>query len=121
MNHNNNHQEIIDFIISECLPENIESLFDEMLDDSGAVEIAELTFYPSKILSECDPIAYRCGLSEYQDQLSRDEGYIEIYEELYTLDSVNTAIDQWNFESDIQYKLLDKSDAIYDLEIEYID
>jgi len=26
-----------------------------------------LTFYPSQILKECDPIAYRIGVSEYED------------------------------------------------------
>ena len=34
--------------------------FDEMLDECyPVVKIGELTFYPSQILKECDPIAYR--------------------------------------------------------------
>ncbi len=46
----------------------IEDMFDEMLDETyPVVKIGELTFYPSQILKECDPIAYRIGVSEYED------------------------------------------------------
>ena len=45
-----------------------EEMFDEMLDEVyPVVKIGELTFYPSQILKECDPIAYRIGVSEYED------------------------------------------------------
>mgnify|MGYP001290698748 FL=1 len=46
----------------------IEDMFDEMLDETyPVVKIGELTFYPSQILKQCDPIAYRIGVSEYED------------------------------------------------------
>jgi hypothetical protein len=46
----------------------IEDRFDEMLDECYPVfKIGEMTFYPSQILKECDPIAYRIGVSEYED------------------------------------------------------
>ena len=46
----------------------IEDMFDEMLDEAyPVVKIGELTFYPSQILKQCDPIAYRIGVSEYED------------------------------------------------------
>lgn len=42
--------------------------FDEMLDDSyEPYRIGELTFYPSDILYNCDPIAYRIAVSEHED------------------------------------------------------
>lgn len=45
-----------------------EEMFDEMLNDVYPVyKIGELTFYPSQILKDCDPIAYRIGLSEFED------------------------------------------------------
>jgi hypothetical protein len=45
-----------------------EELFDEMLDELYPVyKIGELTFYPSKILKDCDPIAYRIALSEMEE------------------------------------------------------
>jgi hypothetical protein len=52
----------------------IEEQFDEMLDDVyPVVKIGELTFYPSQILKDCDPIAYRIGVSEFEDFLEEDE------------------------------------------------
>jgi len=51
----------------------IEDRFDEMLDECYPVfKIGELTFYPSQILKECDPIAYRIGVSEYEDVEDED-------------------------------------------------
>ena len=46
-----------------------EEMFDEMLDELYPVyKIGELTFYPSQILKDCDPIAYRISLSEMEDE-----------------------------------------------------
>ena len=54
-------------MIAELAP-TAEDLFDEMLDDVYPVyKIGELTFYPSQILKECDPIAYRIAVSEMED------------------------------------------------------
>ena len=51
----------------------IEDMFDEMLDETyPVVKIGELTFYPSQILKQCDPIAYRIGVSEYEDSTEED-------------------------------------------------
>jgi predicted nucleic acid-binding Zn-ribbon protein len=41
--------------------------YDSLLDESGPVTVAGLGFYPSRILGELDPIAYRCGLNDYVD------------------------------------------------------
>lgn len=47
-----------------------EEMLDEFLDECyPAVEIAGLTFYPSQILKNCDPIAYRIILSERDEEL----------------------------------------------------
>ena len=44
--------------------------FDEMLDDVyQPFTIGYLTFYASDILFECDPIAYRVSLSDWEDSL----------------------------------------------------
>lgn len=42
-------------------------MYDEALDEQGEVKIGTLTFYPSQILKECDPIAYRVGFSDWLD------------------------------------------------------
>lgn len=44
-----------------------------MLDESGPVKIGRLEFYPSRILRECDPIAYRCGLNDYENSLASND------------------------------------------------
>ena len=44
-----------------------EQQYDEILDEEGAVNVAGMKFYPSDILKNCDPIAYRCGLSDIQE------------------------------------------------------
>jgi hypothetical protein len=46
-------------------------LFDEMLDESyPVVTMGQLTFYPSQILKDCDPIAYNESLLDFQDSIS---------------------------------------------------
>lgn len=44
-----------------------EDLFNEWLDEIyPTVDVAGITFYPSDILKECDPIAYRCAMSDWE-------------------------------------------------------
>ena len=51
----------------------LEQHFNEMLDESyGMVKIAGYEYETSYALKECDPIAYRVGLSDYES--SRSEG-----------------------------------------------
>jgi hypothetical protein len=50
------------------------SEFDEMLDECyPPYRIGSMTFYASQILYDCDPIAYRIGVSEYEDCLEEEE------------------------------------------------
>ena len=52
----------------------IKSWFDEMLDESYPVfQIGDLTFYPSQILRECDPVAYRQSLLDFEDAILENE------------------------------------------------
>jgi hypothetical protein len=53
--------------------EHILNSYNEMLDESGPVKIGRLEFYPSRILRECDPIAYRCGLNDYENLLASND------------------------------------------------
>lgn len=41
--------------------------YDEALDCKGTVKAGGYDFYPSRILAELDPTAYRCGLNDYND------------------------------------------------------
>ena len=66
--------------------DDYESQYDDMLDEC----YPELfNMLPSRILSECDPIAYRCGLNDYVDSLeiSDDKDYQLLEEELSELEN----------------------------------
>ena len=41
--------------------------YDEMLNESGPVEVCGMTFDPADILREMDPVAYNCGFSDMQE------------------------------------------------------
>ena len=80
---NSKQEEINNFEIdaSDC-----ENLYIDMLDEC----YPELfNMLPSRILEECDPIAYRCGLTDYADSLDieEDENYILLLEELEELEN----------------------------------
>lgn len=61
-------------VISES---EAEERYDEMLDCDGTVSVGGLEFYPSNILEKCDPIAYRCGFSDFTDYLLDDHILVE--------------------------------------------
>lgn len=74
----------------ECDPDDLGSLFDESLDEAGSIKVAGGTFYPSQILKECDPVAYRCGLNDFADFAFRKEEteeYQALQEEIDQLES----------------------------------
>jgi hypothetical protein len=52
----------------------LEQAYDEMLDDCyPVVKIGYAEFYASDILKNCDPVMYRIGLSEYEDEITEEE------------------------------------------------
>ncbi len=51
-----------------------EEMFDEWLDDVyPTYQIAGITLYPSQILKNCDPIAYRIAKSEIENEEDEDD------------------------------------------------
>lgn len=46
--------------------------FAEYLDSDGDVDVMGLTLQPSRIWQEVDPVAFRCGVSDYVDMLLTD-------------------------------------------------
>jgi len=59
--------------------ETLEEMFREALDEGEEVRIGSLTYLPSQVLKATDPIAYRTGLADYADSLSRDGYEVEGY------------------------------------------
>ena len=66
-----------------------ESDFDDYLDEAGEQHTSVGTFYPSDILKNCDPIAYRCAKSEYESDYDLDdcEEYTDMAEEFNSLEN----------------------------------
>ena len=46
--------------------------YDSMLDSEGLVTVAGMIFYPSDVLKEMDPIAYRTNFNDYMDAIGID-------------------------------------------------
>ena len=66
-----------------------EDEFDEYLDEEGEQHTSVGSFYPSNILKNCDPVAYRCAKSDYEGNFALDDctEYTDIVEKLESLES----------------------------------
>ena len=73
----------------ELDPDDYEDQFDEMLDESGEIEIGCLTYSPSHVLKNVDPVAYRCSLNDFVDSLDVEDSdeYKALQEEIDQLKS----------------------------------
>lgn len=52
-------------------------MYNESLDESGYVVVGGLSFLPSRVLQEMDPVAYRCGFGDYLDYMDVDSDELE--------------------------------------------
>lgn len=94
---------------------DIEDDYQEMLDETGTVEIGGLTYTPSDVLLEIDPTAYRVGLADYEG--TRDD-LVEVNGDYYTqedYDEVENEID------DEIYELEEKQGELEDLQTDLQD
>ena len=67
-------------IISDYVDENLDDLIDE---ENEEVSIGSLTYSPSQVLKNVDPIAYRCYISDMADYFYGDFKYeLERYGEV---------------------------------------
>lgn len=48
-------------------PVDKEEYLREMLDSEGSITVAGMEYMPSDIIKECDPVAWRCMLSDLDD------------------------------------------------------
>lgn len=67
-----------------------DSDYDDYLDEvNGEVEVCGMSYSASNVLKNVDPIAYRCGKSDYADSLDKEdqEEYKELESELEDLES----------------------------------
>ena len=71
-------------------PDDFADQFDESLDESiPEIEIGCLTYSPSHVLKNVDPVAYRCGLNDFVNSLDVEDSdeYKDLQEEIDQLKS----------------------------------
>ena len=54
-------------------------MYDECFDEGGLIKIGNLTFEPSQIVKQLDPVAYRVGFNDFCDSLLDSDIYVEDY------------------------------------------
>ena len=66
-----------------------EAEFDDFLDKKGKQHTSVGSFYPSDILKNCDPVAYRCAKSDYESNFDLVDcaEYMNMVKELESLGS----------------------------------
>jgi len=56
------------------LEQELRMQFDDYLNDChDTITIAGMVFFPSDILKECDPIAYRIFLNEFESEMEENK------------------------------------------------
>lgn len=59
-----------------CVTEYVDNNYDDLIDeDNEEYQIGYLTFPASEVLKNCDPVAYRCGQSDYESSILEDAQY----------------------------------------------
>lgn len=74
----------------ELDPDDFADQFDDSLDNSiPEIEIGCLTYSPSHVLKNVDPVAYRCSLNDFVDSLDVEDSdeYKALQEEIDQLQS----------------------------------
>lgn len=83
------------------IQEYCDSNYDEWLDESDEVKIGSLSYYPSQVLKAVDPIAYSCGLSDYESsELENAQYALENGDREYYVNGFNFSIKDDSDESD---------------------
>lgn len=107
-------QKALTRIQDELTPIDTTEAYREMLDKCYPMVDVGVTFYPSRVLEELDPIAFSCGESDYVD--SQSDSWVEIDGEYYDRDKVQEVIDELS--SEIQEEIDNLKSEISDLEDE---
>ncbi len=87
---------IIDHLIkTHCQPVDGAEMFEEMLDECcEEVKVGNCTFSPSQVLKECDPTAFRIGISENLDSLAEDSRLYEHDGEYYHMADIEDMLEE---------------------------
>lgn len=84
-----NEEKLIERVKSDLKSIDQEQMFRDSIDETTeTIQIGSISFTPSRVLEELDPIAFRCGVSDYMDSLAQDGEYEEIDGEYYQASEV---------------------------------
>jgi len=83
--------------IKELKTIDVESSFNEFLDEQGDVEILGMSYLKSTILKEVDPVAFRCCLADYVDGQEVEE----IDGEYYSSEDISDALEELKNEEEL--------------------
>lgn len=102
-------------VMDECAIYDGESLFDDMLDEIYGFESVGGPFEymtPSAVLKTCDPIAYRCGISDYMD--SHSDRFVEVHNGYVLREDAESVCDAMisDFEAEIEELRTERMRAI---------
>lgn len=106
------------FIADECKAIDPEARFDDMLDECYSFDAIGGPFAhmsPSRVLKECDPTAYRCGVNDYAD----GEDWVEVGGDYYDRREAERARDE--FVSTLEDEVTELEEEIEELEAEDAD
>lgn len=88
---------VVERVKDELSPVDVEQRFDDMLDECYSFDSVGGPFesmLPSRVLKECDETAYRCGVNDYADSLSKDSEIEYIAEDWYDTKEVQDIRDE---------------------------
>ena len=79
---------------THCTPVDGDEMFEELLDECyPEVKIGNMTFSPSQVVKELDPIAFDIGAKENLDSLAEDGSLYEFDGDYYRLDDIDAMLD----------------------------
>ena len=64
--------DMLDYSIENEIEENLDNIIDE---ENEEIKIGCLTYSPSQVLKECDPVAYRCYGDDVKNWYYEDDKY----------------------------------------------
>jgi len=105
-------KEIEQRVIGELTPVDTDALYRDMLDDCYSFECVGGIFapmQPSRVLEHVDPVAFRCGMNDFEDSLRDD--YEEINENFYDRGEVQDIRDEVEGEASDQQEDEEREEA----------
>jgi hypothetical protein len=121
MNHPQFSEKAILSVLLSKRTESIDTLdgYKELLRDCyghrGMVNICGYEYDCADALEALDPIAFRCGLADYESSLISDDMAVEVCGDLYAIEDVNQAVEDLMESANLEDLL---SEAVEDAQID---